>query len=34
VFGMPKMAYKLGGAKLIVPLEQIPSLLVRALQRP
>jgi len=34
VFGMPQMAYKLGGAKLIVPLEQIPSLLVRALQRP
>jgi len=34
VFGMPQMAYKLGGAKLIAPLEKIPSLLVRALQQP
>lgn len=33
VFGMPQMAYKLGGAKLIAPLEKIPSLLVRALKR-
>jgi len=33
VFGMPQMAYKLGGAKVIAPLEKIPSLLVSALQR-
>ena len=33
VFGMPQAAYKLGGANSIAPLEKIPSLLVRALQR-
>lgn len=33
VFGMPQMAHKLGGAQCLAPLEKIPALLVRALQR-
>ena len=33
VFGMPQMAWNLGGAESIAPLEKIPALLVRALQR-
>ncbi|TRX01412.1 protein-glutamate methylesterase/protein-glutamine glutaminase [Candidatus Methylobacter oryzae] len=32
VFGMPQVAYKLGGASSIAPLEKIPFLLMRALQ--
>ncbi|MDO9107346.1 MAG: chemotaxis response regulator protein-glutamate methylesterase [Methylovulum sp.] len=33
VFGMPQVAFKLGGAESMAPLEKIPSLLVCALQR-
>jgi two-component system chemotaxis response regulator CheB len=33
VFGMPQVAYSLGGAQNIVPLEQIPAMLMNAFIR-
>jgi len=34
VFGMPKAAIELGGADQVLPIGEIPSAIVRLLQKP